>query len=88
MTTERFYELMEGDSDYKKHDHLCRITQGLIIITKYTPKFGLEAAEHDKVYAGGIDRLIEAGITEEDVTTLRELGWGIDEFDEGLYHFA
>ncbi len=88
VTRERFEELFEitksALSDYEGDNALL----GLIIINKYLPKMGIEAAEHDIIYSGDVDELIKAGITEEDVITLRRLNWMIDEFNEGLACFV
>jgi len=86
MTEERFIELMESETEYDRTFEGCRILAGLVIITKYLPKIGIEAVEHDIIYSAGIEELIEAGITEEEVITLRKLNWMIN--DEGLAHFV
>lgn len=88
MTIERFTELMDGESDYSKHKDKCRVTAGLIIITKYTGVFGIEGAEHDIVYSVDTERITATDITEEEVITLRELGWFIDEKVDSLAHFC
>lgn len=89
ITRERFEELFEGKSALSEQAGLRdNALLGLIIINKYLPKMGVEAAEHDIIYSGAVDELIKAGITEEDVITLRRLNWMIDEFDEGLACFV
>lgn len=88
MTSEKFAELMEGESDYSKHKDKCRVTAGLMIITKHTGVFGVEGAEHDIVYSVDVERIAATEITEDEVTTLREMGWFIDEEVDSLAHFC
>jgi hypothetical protein len=88
MTDEKFRELMDGDSEYSNHKGVCRITAGLNIIGKYLPQFGITAAEHDIVYSVDVDQIADTNITEEEVTTLRELGWFIEGDIDSLAHFA
>ena len=88
MTREKFEELMKGSSNLSSFNGYCNVFLGLKIITKYLPKVGIEAAEHDIIYSAGVDELLEAGITEEDVTELQKLNWMIDEFEEGLACFV
>ena len=73
MTKDRFKELLEnesigitweGDNAY----------QGLQILAKYTTNL-ICGASHDTIYGEGIDKLIAAGITEEDVMELSRLNW-------------
>ncbi len=87
MTRERFIKLMEITKTEREFVG-CKIFAGLKIITKYVPKEGIEAVGHDIVYSSSIDDLLLAGITEEEVTTLRKLNWMVDEFEEGLAHFV
>ena len=76
MTEERFIELMrkdncsswEGDNAYL----------GLRIIAKYTDKI-VQGANHDILYSEDISKLIEKGITEEEVLELRKLNWMVED---------
>ena len=81
MTEERFQEIMEGDSHLEKYEKDNTLL-GLIIISKYLPNSGVEAAEHDIIYACDTPALVAAGITEEDAAELRSLNWMFDtEYD-------
>ena len=75
MTKERFIELMNGDSGKWDGDNAY---QGLQIIAKYTNNL-IQGAEHDVIWSEDINKLIEAGITEEDVMELRRLNWMIED---------
>ena len=59
--------------------------EGLKIISKYT-KNPVQGADHDILYSEDIEKLIEAGITEEDVIKLSKLNWMIN--DEYLVCFV
>ena len=80
MDRERFEEIMDGDSKLGDYDD-DNAFLGLQIIRKYMSKKGIEGADHDIIYSSDIDKLLEAGLTEEDATELRNLNWMID--DEG-----
>lgn len=71
MTEERFYEIMESDSGKWVGDNTY---QGCQIIAKYTDNI-ISGAGHDVLYSEDFTKLIEAGITEEDVLELRRLNW-------------
>lgn len=45
---------------------------------------GLAAAEHDEVFAS-IDI---SEVSPEDLATLKELGWGLDDWGESLHSFV
>jgi hypothetical protein len=78
MNRERFEEIMDGDSRLGDYDDNNAFL-GLQIIRKYMPKKGVEGAQHDIIYSVDADELIEAGLTEEDATELRNLNWMISE---------
>jgi len=86
MDTERFKKLMEEDYAYNSSLKV-RVFQGLLLMRKYIPTATIESAEHDIVYSVGIEKLVEAGITEEDVKALRDMNWHI-EGGEYLAHFV
>jgi hypothetical protein len=78
MTREKFIEIMDSDSGSWNGDNAF---QGLVIMAKYISPETTDiicAAEHDEIYGPDIDKLIEAGITEDDVIKLRDLNWMID----------
>lgn len=50
---------------------------GLQIIAKYTKNI-ISCAEHDIIFSESVEKIIEYGITEEDVIQLRKLNWMID----------
>lgn len=79
MTEERLEEIFAGDSDEWDGDNCF---QGLLIIAKYvdpTEKEIIVGAGHDQIYSVDIDKIIEAGITEEDAKKLRGLNWMLSE---------
>ncbi len=53
--------------------------KGLLIISKYLPKKGIEGADHDIIYSVGVDEIIEAGITIEDTEMLRDQNWMVED---------
>jgi hypothetical protein len=87
MTRERFEEIMDGDSKLGDYDD-DNAFLGLQIIRKYIPKKGIEGAEHNIIYSIDVDRLLEAGIAEEDAIELRNLNWMIDEDGDCLACFV
>jgi hypothetical protein len=86
MNEERFREIMENqDYDFECDDDNAVL--GLLLIRKYIPKAGIEGASHDIIYSVGIEELIEAGITEEDVIQLRNWNWMLY-YEESLACFV
>ena len=84
MTEERFLEIFEEvDTDYKDIDGTL---EGLKIMSKYSNR-AIQGADHDIIYCEDIETLIEAGVTEEEVTKLRKYGFMIE---DGSYiaHFV
>lgn len=79
MTIERFEEIMNDDSIETIFPDDCNVVVGLNIIRKYIPKAGIEGVEHDVIYSVDVEELVNAGITEEDTTKLREINWMINE---------
>lgn len=53
------------------------VVKGLQIMQKYIPSADIEGAEHDLIYSVSVKELVKAGITEDDVVKLRNLGWHI-----------
>ena len=86
MTEKWFEEIMDKTdsqlSNYKEDNALL----GLLIIKKYLPERGVEAAEHDMIYGAEIEELVKAGITEQDVEELAKLNWSI--IDDSLACFV
>ena len=65
--------------------------QGLQIIAKYfDPEHYqtniITGAEHDIIFSSSVEKIVEAGITEEDTLKLRNLNWTI-QYDS-LAHFV
>lgn len=87
MNRERFEEIMDGHSKLGNYDD-DNAFLGLQIIRKYIPKKGIAGAEHDVIYSATVDELLEAGLTEEDATELRNLNWMIDEDGDCLACFV
>jgi len=75
ITREEFDEIFEGDSGSWEGDNAY---QGLQIMSKYTKNL-IEGAGRDVIWSEDIDKLIEAGITKEDVLELRKLNWMIED---------
>lgn len=79
MTNERFIEILSEDSGSWRGDNAFK---GLQIIAKYISpdeKSLIVAAEHDIIYSVDVDKLIEAGISEDDATALRQLNWMVED---------
>ena len=80
ITRERFIELLSDDSFGNwKGDNAF---QGLQIIAKYISAEEntlLVGANHDIIYSVDVDKLIEAGITEDDATAFRHLNWMVED---------
>lgn len=78
MNKERFLEIMDEnlDSPYEKG---CKVVKGLLLVQKYLPYEGIEGAGHDVIYGTDIEKLVEAGITEEDTKQLNMLGWVVED---------
>lgn len=77
MDRDKFNEIFDGDSFVTwEGDNALR---GLKIIEKYLPGKGVEGAGHDIIYSVDADELIEAGITEEDAKSLRDINWMIND---------
>lgn len=81
MNEERFLEIMSDDDiDTSPAFQMgCNIMRGLKIIEKYIPGAGIEGASCDIVFSVNIDRLVNAGITEEDAIALRAENWMVEE---------
>jgi len=74
MELSEFNKIFENEDTEWEGDNAI---QGLLIIQKYIPNKGIEAAEHDIIYSVSADDLVEAGITTEDAESLRKLNWMI-----------
>ena len=85
MNIEHALELEESVKSYPEClDEYCRLLEGMKIIQRYNKKVEY-ASEHDILYYG----VFMEEMTEEDLTRLFELGWGIsEEFDNSFYHFT
>ena len=80
MNEDKFLEILNSDdSGSRLFEKGCNALTGLLIIQKYLPSRGIEAAEHDVIYSAGVEELVEAGITEEDTVLLRDYNWMVDE---------
>jgi len=87
MKRETFDKLIKEDIPRERYS--SKKVDGILIMRKYIPGVDIGSAEHDEIWAScAIDELIEAGITEEDVTKLAEYGWRPDDWNEGLAHFV
>ena len=81
MTRELFLTIM---SDDKQGGSLiseagCNALKGLLIVKKYMPEAGIEYAGRDVIGSVNIDKLIDAGITLEDVEMLRKQNWMVED---------
>jgi len=80
MNVDGFLEIMDDeDSGSRLFEKGCNALTGLLIIQKYLPNRGIEAAGHDIIYSAEVEELVEAGITEEDTVLLRDYNWMVDE---------
>jgi hypothetical protein len=75
MTKELFIEIMEKESGDWEGDNAY---QGLKILEKYTSNL-IQGAGHDVIWSEDIEKLIERGITKEDVEELRRLNWMLED---------
>lgn len=87
MTRKEFEKIMNGDSCLQNYEQENTLL-GLNIIAKYLSKSGVEAADHDIIFACMVDEILEAGLTKEDAVELRNLNWMIDDNNEGLACFV
>jgi len=78
MKREDFEIIMDGERDLVSCEG-DNAFLGLQIIVKYLPKSGVEGADHDIIYSADVDKLLEAGLTEDDAIQLRKLNWIISE---------
>lgn len=78
MDREEFETIMSEERPIN-FDPGCDAVKGLLIIQKYLPLRGVEAAGHDIIYSAGVDEILEAGITKEDARRLSDFNWMIDE---------
>lgn len=79
MTKERLKELLNTEDVSIWQG--CNVYQGLKIIAKYVDVTQIPiviSTKKDILYSIHIDRILETGITEEDVTKLRYLNWMVD----------
>ena len=82
LTIQRVEELFDLVKDKWKGDNAYK---GLQILSKYTDNL-IQGAGHDVIYSEDIYKLIEKGITEEDIIELSKLNWMVD--DESLACFV
>lgn len=79
LTEEQFISIMDDEDIKVDIKGGCNALEGLKIINKYLPNTGVEGASHDVIYSADIIKLIEAGVTKEDVVLLRRLNWMIED---------
>lgn len=79
MTVEKFEEIMDGLSDTTGVGD-DNILSGLQIIRKYAPGEGSKGVLCGIIYLSAVEKLIDSGITEEEVKELRRLDWMV--FDD------
>lgn len=80
MNEERFLEIMKDDClGGRKLNEGCNAVKGLLIIQKYLPLSGIEGANHDIIYSVKVEKIVSAGITEEDAIELREQNWMVQD---------
>ena len=81
MNRKELDAIMEGDSDFNAYKGKSRVLMGLNLIAKYIPDPEI-SPDHDIIYAGDADKLVEAGLTKADAIELRKMNWMVDsEFD-------
>jgi len=82
MNIEEFENIMNDESGENDiHEKGCNVIKGILIMQKYLPFIGVEAAGYEVIYSAGISELVEAGITKSDAILLRRQNWMIDEDD-------
>jgi len=79
MTLERVLEIFKEDSGWNFPRNNAMI--GLQLISKYLPleEASIRGADHDIIYSVFPEKLLVAGLTEEDAMKLRELNWMIED---------
>jgi hypothetical protein len=90
MDIKRFLEIMNDDEaggEKMFAEKGCNAVKGLLILQKYLPLSGIEGANHDVIYSVSVEKIVEAGITEEDAVELRAQNW-MAEDDEVLACFV
>jgi hypothetical protein len=78
MTSEQLREIFDSvDSEWVGDNAM----QGLIIIGKYfsADETIICAAEHDEIYSFDVDKILAAGLTDDDAMKLAKLNWMIDD---------
>lgn len=81
MTRERFEEIFDDENIISAWEG-DNAFQGLLIINKYIGYMQnalIAGASHDEIQSVDVEDLINAGITEEDVISLRKLNWMIND---------
>jgi hypothetical protein len=77
VTEERVIKIFEKDSDLYNFEG-DNAFEGLKIIAKYTKNI-VQGADHDVIYSESIEKLIEAGMTENEFEQLRKMNWMIED---------
>jgi len=80
ITKEQVIEIFENTDASAKGDNSL---WGCNIIAKYTTPV-IQGADRGMIISEDIDKLIDAGITVEDVRKLASINWSLDEEDEYL----
>lgn len=78
----RFEEIMEGDNPNFSKQVGDNAFQGLMLLNLYLPNTQhslIEGADHDIIYSVDVQKILNAGLTEEDAIKLRDLNWMIQE---------
>jgi len=78
MTKEKVLELFSSDT-FTGRIEGDNTLEGLNILSKYTDKDVIAAAEHDIIYLVDVDDVLEAGITDEELKRLRALGFMVED---------
>jgi len=86
MQYEEFEAIIQENTPFQKIED-NKIFLGLVVMRKYLPHCGIDAAGHDIVYSADVEKILEAGITKEDAQELNRLGWFIEN-GECLAHYA
>jgi len=91
MTKEQFLEILETETehekDYKPTKPCDEALRGLNVMAKYIKGNVIMGADHDVIYSVEVQVLVDAGITEEDVVTIRNSMWWSEDGDY-LQHFV
>lgn len=76
MKKDKLYQIFSKDNcDWDG----CNITQGLIILNKYTNEDKIKHVDKYTIYSLSVERVLELNISKKDLKKLRDLNWMISD---------